>query len=180
MKKLTYLILFISVISTAQPISPYYPEPLNHGRYLTPMTYVDFNHVTMKLQDFLSDRYRMVLVDSKFNVKNEKGNIIYDFQSGMIANSSDKLTFNFKVFAIGHSLVIQEITVTGSLATRIRFFVRYWPTTITIEDLEVKKVATSNYYMDVVEFFPDKITVKNNTIKSTEEFLALYAEKSEK
>lgn len=179
MKKLLVVFLLVSVWGFSQaPISPYYPEPLNHGRYLTPVTFVELNHVSMKFQDFLADRYRMVIVDSKYNIIDGNGNVIFDYSSGLISNSESKLKFNFKVFSIDHHLIIESITITGDLPTLFAFFVDYWPTKITVEDLKNTKLGTSKYYMDLVEFDINRIFITNSTISSPEEFLSLFETKT--
>lgn len=181
MKKiLFYALLLISSFAIAQPpISSYYPAPLYFEQsWLTPMGYVEFNHVSTKLQRFMSSKMEMSLNDDKtvYDV-GEKGvgTITMHFTDKFSVGTTPKtMALTFNVFALDHNFIIESVKMTGD-QNRLRwFFVQYWPTTLTLDDLGSKKIAHNYLYQDEAAYYGNYIEVKNNTIKSKEEFFATY------
>ena len=172
MKTLTLLItLFIFGNITAQSISPYQGKMIFSNEYETQITYVDLNHVSIKIQSFLSDKLDMQLDDTKYNLTDGVGEIIEIYTDKIAINTEPKsLKIIYNVFAIGHDFVIKEATISGDIDTVIHFFVRFWKTTLSFNNLKSEEIASYRFLQDKISFSNNVIKITNTAIKNVADF----------
>jgi hypothetical protein len=172
MKTLTLLIslfLFSNVI--AQNISPYQGKMVFSNKYETQITYVDLNHVSIKIQSFLSDKLDMQLDDTKYNLTDGVGEIISIYTEGIAINREPKsIRIIYNVFGIGHDFVIKEATISGDIDIVIRFFVRFWKTTLSFDNLKNGEIASYRFLQDKISFSDNVIKITNTAIKNVADF----------
>lgn len=159
MKKLYVLILFLlPVIAFSQQpkISPYYPDNPNFERHQTQFTYFDLNYVNFRVQNYLEKNSGMVLMNTKFNLKDGRGIAEFIYKESMVIGSNRKpytLHFNYTVAPIENDLVITKCKITGQVDKLIAFYVGFWKTTLQFDEVKRQKEVYNHYLQDRVSFF---------------------------
>lgn len=188
MKKISFiLLLFITVNSFAQKISPYFPDPFltsSSNKYQTQISYFDLNFVTLKLQDYMSYKFLMTLNDekTKYELNEGKGDITFAFIDKMAINKKPReLFFKYSVFPLEKELVITELKITGDTDTVLRFYIDFWTTTLNFDDVSKTETVSNRLFQDRISYSYNNgnsyVTVKNTTIENPEEFITEYEAK---
>ncbi len=188
MKKL-FLAVVLSFVSAhalfSQQISPYYPNRIRLGSLNeneTQVTYVDFNFVSLRMQDFLDKKLEMSFVDTKYNIVGGKGTITNTYKESIaIGRNPRSLNFTYTVFPIGSHYVIKQLKTTGASNLVTLFFVSYWTTTLNINTISKTEIAYNYLAQDKASYYYNKgktfVKVVNNTIKDDEKFIKEFQTK---
>lgn len=183
MKKAFYLLFFWLSVSSAQKISPYYPgKPAivnDYNEYQTQITFVDLNHVVLKIQDFLSSKMKLSPHGKeRYNLKEGIGTISYEYLTS--SGKPKKINLTFTVFPIDHDFIIESCAITGDNDLVLQFYVKYWDTNINIDEITAKRTAHSRFLQDEISYYPGHLIIKNSTIRSRDEFKTEYLAKRAK
>ena len=176
----TFLLILFGSVGFGQKISPYYPAIENQNNTTIQFTYYDFNFVSLKLQDYLSNKYSLIETDL-INEGNYQTFVLIFNESISINKNPSQLKFYFKTFTIGEDQVIKDVKITGSKESLLIFFAFYWSSQIDT-DVNKSNILGQNYFRQ------DKITFErmsnsyfiriiNNTIKDDSEFTKNYLSK---
>ncbi len=168
------LFLLFSAFAFGQNVSPYYPakQPEAYRELETSqLTFYDTMFVQSVIPEFLSRAMGMTQIDSDLNPKTMVLKQIYQDQF-----STGKLNFEFKTDVIKSEVetpeIVKSVKITGTPERVIRFFVRYWDTSLDFET--VRADVERKHFQDIVKFYFNKgkpyILVTNSTFKSTKEF----------
>lgn len=180
MKK-TLLLLLFSVFAFGQNVSPYYPAKQSEAlRGLEPsqLTYYDTIFFQSLIPEFLNRNMAMTQVDTDLNPKTMVLKQSYQDQF-----STGVLNFEVKTDVIKSNVetpeIVKSIKVTGTPERVIRFFVRYWDSTLDFES--VKSDVERKHLQDSAKFYFNKgkpyILVTNNTYKTTKDFEIFFNKK---
>ncbi|MGV0830741.1 hypothetical protein ACTS9D_00780 [Empedobacter brevis] len=176
----TFLLIILASIGFGQKISPYYPAFENQNNTTIQFTYYEFNFVSLKLQDYLSNKYS--LIDTNLiNEENYQTFVLTFNESISINKNPSQLKFYFKTFTIGEDQVIKDVKITGSKESLLIFFAFYWSSPIDT-DVNKSNILGQNYFrQDKITFEKMNnsymIRVINNTITNDSEFTKNYLSK---
>lgn len=184
MKKLYVLILFLlPVIAFSQQpkISPYYPDNPNFEKHQTQFTYFDLNYVNFRVQNYLEKNSGMVLMDTKFNLKDGHGIAEFIYKESMVIGSNRKpytLHFNYTVAPIENDLVITKCKITGQTDKLIAFYVGFWKTSLQFDEVKRRKEVYNHYLQDRVSFLFNNdnpyVIIENETSIDFQKFKEEY------
>jgi len=179
MRRIAFIIFVLtySIVIKSQIISPYYPSDLRgkNNRYETPMTYVELNHVSNRVQLFMNDVLDMTMGDGypKFN-DNSLKEVYVDKVS--INRTPSRLTIEYSTFSIGHDYVVKNVKISGDKV--IEFFVRFWNTTMSFNEVKEKGIVHYVFLQDKSTLYYNHgncyIEVINTTINNASEFKVLF------
>lgn len=173
--KLLYFCLLITVFSNAQTISPYYPsEPMFDGEE-TQFTFFEYNYVSVRIQNFLSNNMDMTFVSDDYIVNDPYTKLRLIFKK-YVSQDNQRLKFDFILFNTDDKLIIKSVKITGDYELLALFFVKYWNTTLQFSDtVGENPIAYSYYLQDKAEFIREKnsyaIVVNNSTIRDVNNFI---------
>ncbi|QAA81395.1 hypothetical protein EI546_06475 [Aequorivita sp. H23M31] len=184
MNKLYVLIVFllpIIALSQQPKISPYYPDNPNFERHQTQFTYFDLNYVNFRVQNYLEKNSGMVLMDTKFNLKDGHGIAEFIYKESMVIGSNRKpytLHFNYTVAPIENDLVITKCKITGQVDKLIAFYVGFWKTSLQFDEIKRRKEVYNHYLQDRVSFFFNNgnpyVIIENETSIDFQKFKEEY------
>lgn len=187
------LMALIKECSAQDIVSPYrQPEVIldanmrtlaTHG-YCTQITYFDLNFVNLKVQEFLY-RHLGASTDETGDFKTLKNNDIQITQKYnqriVIDEQSQTLTIRYTAFRHKNAFVIKSAVITGTSKFVIDFFVKFWQTALTFNDIYNDKIATTYLLQDkaTISFKNDmwSIEVTNTSIKSMDDFKKIFEDK---
>lgn len=184
MKKIySFLLILFSVFGFSQQpkISPYYPDNPNFERYQTQFTYFDLNFVNFRVQDYLEKNSGMVLMDTKFNLKDGQGTAEFIYKESMVIGSNRQpysLHFLYTVSPIENDLVITKCKITGQSDKLIAFYVGFWKTSLKFDEVKKRKEVYNHYLQDRISFFFNNgnpyVIIENETSIDFQKFKEEY------
>ncbi|MGV0854622.1 hypothetical protein ACTS95_08100 [Empedobacter brevis] len=176
----TFLLIILASIGFGQRISPYYPAIENQNNTTTQFTYYEFNFVSLKLQDYLSNKYSLIDTDL-INEENYQIFVLTFNESISINKNPSQLKFYFKTFTIGENQVIKDVKITGSKESLLIFFAFYWSSPIDTDINKSNILGQNNFRQDKITFEKMNnsyiIRIINNTITNDSEFTNNYLSK---
>lgn len=138
-------------------------ESHTSNRFLTPITYVDFNHVYDRLNEYVSHELNWLELEDP-ELTGDSFVSRYDSPGGEVTMTYSVGSYNGRYF-------VTDLKATGAYTDLARFFLTYWTHNFNERNVRQGELAVYTYMLDRIAFDEDGIHVTNPTITSESEFI---------